>query len=110
PFAEVPPGPLLLVANELFDALPVRQFVRTVAGWRERLVDVDERGGFRFVVAMHPGPAAALLPPEVQDAPVGATAEVSPGAIALLSDIATRIVAHGGAALIIDYGAEDFGA
>lgn len=109
-FAEVPEGPLLLVANELFDALPVRQFVRTVAGWRERLVDADDRGGFQFVVAAAPGPGFALLPPEVRDAPVGAVAEVSPGAIALVSNIAARVAKDGGAALIIDYGSGEFGA
>ena len=43
-FDEVPDGPLLLVANELFDALPVRQFVRAGAAWHERLVDADEHG------------------------------------------------------------------
>ena len=40
----IPPGPLLLVANEFFDALPVRQFQRTETGWRERMVALDEPG------------------------------------------------------------------
>jgi len=39
---EVPKGPILLVAQELLDALPVHQFVYTKEGWRERLVDVEK--------------------------------------------------------------------
>ena len=107
-FAEVPPGPVFAVANELFDALPIRQFERTRRGWCERLVETGGDGGFRFVLSA--GPAAALLPPEVLDAPIGAVAEVSPAAVALAADIGARVVADGGAALIIDYGSAAFGA
>ncbi|MFY8194339.1 MAG: SAM-dependent methyltransferase, partial [Novosphingobium sp.] len=35
-------GPLLIVANEFLDALPVRQLVRTEQGWRERMVGLDQ--------------------------------------------------------------------
>ena len=42
--SEVPEGPLLCIANEFFDALPIRQFVRTSVGWAERLVDLDSSG------------------------------------------------------------------
>ena len=45
--------PILLITNEFFDALPVRQFVRTPAGWRERLVAVVGEG-FAPVVLEHP--------------------------------------------------------
>ncbi|MGH7040855.1 MAG: SAM-dependent methyltransferase, partial [Acetobacteraceae bacterium] len=34
----VPDLPLLLLANEFLDALPIRQFVRRAAGWTERYV------------------------------------------------------------------------
>src|SRR3546814_3775686 len=37
---------LLVIANELFDALPVRKFVRTLQGWRERVVTLDDDGRF----------------------------------------------------------------
>jgi YfiH family protein len=43
----LPEGPLLLVANEFFDALPVRQFRRADPGWQERQV-VEEGGALRF--------------------------------------------------------------
>ena len=109
-FAAVPAGPMIGVANELFDALPIRQFERTVRGWCERLVDADGRGGLRWVLSAAPSPAAALLAPEVRDAPVGAVAEVCPAGLTLAADLAARVSASGGAALVIDYGAASFGA
>jgi len=105
--ASVPEGPLLLIANELFDALPIHQFVRVGEGWRERLVDLDPAGeGFRFVLAPAPTPATALIPPEAADAPPGSVAEVSPAGIGLAHEIGRRIAASGGRALIVDYASE----
>jgi NADH dehydrogenase [ubiquinone] 1 alpha subcomplex assembly factor 7 len=103
--AEVPEGPLLLVANELFDALPVHQFIATEAGWRERLVGLADDGE-RFALGCAPGPtpALAILERLADAAAPGAVAEVSPGAIALAREIARRVAGRGGAALIIDYG------
>jgi NADH dehydrogenase [ubiquinone] 1 alpha subcomplex assembly factor 7 len=101
----IPPGPLLLVANEFFDALPVRQFQRTETGWRERMVVLDEAGeGFRWILGP-PSPAAKeLLAPEQLDAPIGAIAEASPAARGLASMIGDRLTRAPGAALIVDYG------
>ena len=104
-FDEVPPGPLLLVANEFFDALPVRQFHRTAKGWRERMVGLDEAGGLRLALAPGATPFAALLP----DAPEGAEAELSEAGRALAGAIGARIAGDGGWALIIDYGLESAG-
>ena len=105
--AGVPEGPLLLVTNELYDVLPIHQFVRTLEGWRERLVDAAPgQEGFRFVLAAGPTPALALIPDGVNGAPLDSVAEVSPAAISLTDEIARRIVAHGGLALIIDYAAD----
>ena len=105
--ARVPEDPLLLVANELYDVLPIHQFVRTLEGWRERLVDAGPGpAGFRFVLAAGPTPALALIPAEVNGAPLESVAEVSPAAISLTDEIARRIVAHGGLALVIDYAAD----
>jgi len=107
--------PLILVSNELLDALPIRQFERTVQGWCERLVDVapssgTSGGGFRFALTQTPSPAAAMLPAQVRDAALGSVAEVSPASVALVADISTRLLAQGGAALLIDYGSDTFGA
>lgn len=105
----VPEGPpLLVIANEFFDCMPIRQFQRAPQGWREILVDAEPEGaGFRYVVSQRPDPAVMLLPEAVRDGadvPIGAIAEISPAAILQATAIAKRIAASGGAALVIDYG------
>jgi len=97
--AEVPQGPLLLVANEFFDALPVHEFELRPEGWRERMVSCDgEQLAFAWAA---PGPSFALLADRQRR---GAKAEVSPVALSLAGDIGWRLARAGGAALIIDYG------
>lgn len=101
-------GPILLVANELLDALPVRQLVRTAQGWRERMIDLvpgEEgagEGGFAFVAGSQP--RDAMVPPERRDAPEGTIVETCPAAAAIVYEVAGRLVMQGGAALFIDYG------
>ncbi len=102
--AEIPPGPLLLIANEFFDALPIRQFVRMPAGWHERLIGWSEDSGFGFTVGAGQSPMTVALPAPMRDAPVGAVAEICPAAIAIAAEIGRRIASAGGAAIIIDYG------
>lgn len=97
--------PLLLVANEFLDALPVRQLVRTEAGWRERMVALageDAEEGFVFTAGTQPMDAA--VPDAWRDAAPGTLAETCPGAAAALAELAHRLTTHGGAALFIDYG------
>ena len=106
-FETVPAGPMLLIANEFFDALPVHQFQATAAGWRERLVALEAGGeGFRPALASAPSPAAALISPTLDPAglPPGSVVEVAPAGIALAAAIGARLTADGGAAVIIDYG------
>jgi NADH dehydrogenase [ubiquinone] 1 alpha subcomplex assembly factor 7 len=104
----VPPGPMLLVANEFFDALPIRQFERAKAGWCERMIALDETGErFRWVLAPPSPAAAALLSAQQRTAAVGAIAEVSPAARGLAAAIGARLVAAPGVALIIDYGYDE---
>lgn len=94
----IPDGPLLLVANEFFDALPVRQYEATADGWRELVVACDG-GGFR----REAGPA---VPPPNRAPPAspGTIVETSPAGEAVVRAIARHLAAAGGAALIIDYG------
>ena len=99
----LPSQPLIIVGNELFDALPVRQYVKTPSGWRERVVGLDERRNLAFLAG--PGaPDAALLPPGATDAPEGAIVELAPARTALMEAVAERLAANGGAALFVDYG------
>lgn len=108
---EIPAGaPMILVANELLDCLPARQFVRTQDGWAERVIGLGEDGrlafGLRALSAQSPSTGfAGPPPPEGEESlPVGAVVESSPAQAALASDIAHRLVTDGGAALLIDYG------
>jgi NADH dehydrogenase [ubiquinone] 1 alpha subcomplex assembly factor 7 len=93
--------PLLLVANEFLDALPVRQLVRAEDGWRERMVGLDGET-FAFVAGIQPMDDA--VPEAFADAPPGAIVEACPGAAAIVEEIAHRLRAQGGAALFADYG------
>jgi NADH dehydrogenase [ubiquinone] 1 alpha subcomplex assembly factor 7 len=95
--------PLFLIANEFFDALPIRQYVKTQRGWCERMVTVDTDGALTFALA--PAPiSAASLPANRDGAPLGGVYETSPAGEALAEEIGHRIASVGGAALIVDYG------
>jgi NADH dehydrogenase [ubiquinone] 1 alpha subcomplex assembly factor 7 len=94
--AEVPRGPALVLANEFFDALPIRQFVRRGPEWRERFVS---HGAFVERPA-----AAEDAPPLPAEAPEGAVQEVSEPSRALAAALGARLAAEGGAALALDYG------
>lgn len=101
-FASVPKGPLLLLANEFFDALPIRQFQRVPQGWAERLVGLTPEGTGLAWGLGPPVPAAAL--PLLPESSPGTIAEVCPAGRALAAEIGRRIARDGGAALIVDYG------
>ena len=94
----LPAGPLILVANELLDCLPARQFVRTPQGWAERRVGLSDDGGLVF------GLTPALQPGLPQDAPIGQVLEVSAAQANFGAAVGRRIARDGGAALLIDYG------
>ena len=94
---DVPPGPLLLVANEFFDALPVRQFVATERGWCERLVGLK---GDRLIFGLRAEPERPLGNP----LRLGDVLEWPAAAVAIMQELSGRIVRDGGAALVVDYG------
>lgn len=80
--AELPKRPLLLVANEFLDALPIRQ---SVAGVERRVTVIG--GGLAFD----------------RD---GEIVESSPARDAAIETVAAHLAKHGGVALLIDYGHE----
>ena len=105
--AGVPELPLLLIANEFFDALPVRQLVRQADGWGERSVALAEESEALSFAVSPPDPALeALVPESLRDAPVEQVFEVSPASQEIARAIGRRLQSQGGAALIIDYGHE----
>ena len=99
--AALPAGPLILVANEFLDALPIRQFQRGAVGWEERRVALAADGAlaFRFDPVAEPP-----LPASLSDASPGALCEIREGATALAARLAARLGTQGGIALFIDYG------
>jgi len=99
----LPEGPAVVIANEFFDALPIRQFQRSPDGWHERLVDVDDDGALRFRLSP-PQLVNPLVPDSLKNAESGSVAEICPAALGVVRQLAERLHAGGGAALIIDYG------
>lgn len=100
---ELPEGPLLIVGNELFDAIPVRQYVKIGGAWRERMIGIDMQDRLLFVAGAG-SLDSSLLPSGADAAADGTIFEVAPARDALMQKIAERIAEKGGAGLFIDYG------
>ncbi len=96
-------GPVIVIANEVLDCLPARQFVRTATGWAERMVGLTDEGDLTF--GLSPRPVEGLFPP----APQGSVLELSAAQEAFSAEIAALIATRGGAGLLIDYGRETTG-
>ncbi len=93
----VPAGPAIVLANEFFDALPVRHYLRTPVGWCERLVGLRD-GILAFGAAPEPEPSLKL------EAPPGTILEIGIAGRRMATALATRLARQDGGALIIDYG------
>ena len=103
--AQAPDGPSIIIGNEVLDCLPIRQFIRTESGWRERLVG---RADAELACGLAPAPSApAEIPEALRDNEVGAIAEICMGLPAFLGRIAAKLNAAPGRALLIDYGAPE---
>ena len=98
-FAEIPAKPLLLVANEFFDALPIRQFLHSPEGWKERRIGLSKDDTLEFTFTTEP-------PPELlEDEPVSERLyEHCEAASKLMLVMSNRIASYGGVGLVIDYG------
>lgn len=94
--------PLFLLANEFFDALPIRQFVFTERGWCERMASISEDRELTFVLS--PVPMPLKMPPDRGAAEIGAIYEACPPGEAIVEQVASIISNRGGAALVVDYG------
>lgn len=100
---EVPDGPVIILANEFIDALPVHQAIMCADGWHERVVRIDDNGDLQFGHGRDPLPLfEQMLPSNLRDVPIGAVFEWRSDRIAL--EIGRRVVRSPGAALVIDYG------
>ncbi len=109
---DAPDAPTIVLGNEFLDCLPIRQFLMTQDGWRERMAglapDADAPSGARldFVLsgAQPHRDDIAQIPQSLRDAPPGAIAEIRPALVPLIEHLAARFAAHPGRALFLDYG------
>jgi SAM-dependent MidA family methyltransferase len=102
-FDEVPDGPAIVIANELFDALPANQAIKQFNGWYERVVEIDPAGNLGFGMGNEVIPLFdQLVPTDMRDAPIGSIYEWRADNLPLA--LGRRLVHQGGAALVIDYG------
>jgi NADH dehydrogenase [ubiquinone] 1 alpha subcomplex assembly factor 7 len=99
----IPAGPCVFIANEFFDALPVRQLVRAGTGWRERTVAMSETGAMEFSQSPMLG-IDPLLPRGLKSVTDGDVVEISPASIGIVRAMADWLRSEGGAALVVDYG------
>jgi len=98
---ELPAAPLFLLANEFFDALPIRQFIRADVGWCERRVGLQNG---KLVFGIGPASPVATLDHRHKDCGTGDLVETCPAGCAISEEIGRRIGANGGVAIIVDYG------
>lgn len=91
---DVPDGPMILVANEFFDAISTRQFERRDGVWRERVVGLEEG---RLSIGL-----GGIVPGTMGKD--GDVMEFAPARDEIARHIGARLAAHMGAALLIDYG------
>ncbi len=102
-------GTPFIIANEFFDALPVRQFVRSHDGWHERMVGLhpDAQQGLAFGLSPDATAPQTLDHPCATTEENGAVLELAPARAAVAGELAAAVAERGGAALIIDYGHAD---
>jgi SAM-dependent MidA family methyltransferase len=98
----LPAGPLIAIANEFVDALPIDQFVKTKDGWRERRVGLNDG---KLAFGLHPSPIPGIddsLPPRLRKAFEDSVLERRD--LGPIREIAARVAQQRGAALLVDYG------
>jgi NADH dehydrogenase [ubiquinone] 1 alpha subcomplex assembly factor 7 len=94
-------APLLIVANEFFDALPIEQLIQTGDGWRQRLVACQDT---LFLPVVGKPVPDAIISEGLRDAPIGSVVETSPASVKVIYRLGDRLTKQGGAAVVIDYG------
>jgi NADH dehydrogenase [ubiquinone] 1 alpha subcomplex assembly factor 7 len=98
----VPEAPLIIIANEFFDALPIEQHIFHHGSWHRRQVMLDEAGALSFAPGRLALPPVELLPP--REPREGDILEYRPAGAALLEDIGVRAGKAPIAMLVADYG------
>ncbi|WP_332065997.1 class I SAM-dependent methyltransferase [Bartonella sp. CB189] len=103
-FSQIPSKPLFLIANELFDALPINQYIKLNGEWKERRITVNKNGDFTFIAHEAKLPCSSLQKPYYAEIPNGTIFEHAPLRHQLMQQISTHLRKMTGSALLIDYG------
>ena len=94
-------APVLLIANEWLDCLPVQQYVRVGDAWHERVIGLSDEDALTFGLNVNALPAD-IRPDDRLD-----QLEVQPGLKTLIEALETLFAQTPGRALLIDYGPAD---
>ncbi len=94
--------PLIIIANEFFDALPIHQYQFQNGAWHERLIGLREG---KLAWGLAPNPLApGEVPAEFNTPAEGEIWETSPQSETLLARLADLLNRRGGIMMLIDYG------
>ncbi|MEO1747925.1 MAG: SAM-dependent methyltransferase, partial [Pseudomonadota bacterium] len=103
-FEQLPERPLLLVTNEFFDALPIRQFINHDDKWLERCIGLNDQEALQWQIGTQQIPLNEIPGTLQSDVTEGAIFEIAPARESAMARIANHVAKHGGAAINIDYG------
>ncbi|MCD8497470.1 MAG: SAM-dependent methyltransferase [Alphaproteobacteria bacterium] len=96
--------PVIILANEFLDALPVRHLVYEGGKWQERAVGLSDAGTLCFTVMPATDELLQLIPDNLPLSKVGDILEISPERAAFMVEVFALLKARSGASLFIDYG------
>jgi SAM-dependent MidA family methyltransferase len=91
--------PAIVLANEFFDALPIRQYQKEAQGWHERLVGLDD--DHTLILGLSAEPAAHLAALKGEEGSVYEEARI---AATIMRSLARHLRSYGGVMLTVDYG------
>ena len=100
----LPQKPVFFIANEFFDALPIRQFRKDNLGWREILIGIEKNKLSYFLgnkIPLH------TIAHRIKDTEIGDIVEICEAAKPMMEELSKRIKMFGGCAIIIDYGSDN---
>jgi NADH dehydrogenase [ubiquinone] 1 alpha subcomplex assembly factor 7 len=99
---DLPALPAIIIANEFFDALPIRQYIRTSEGLKEKMIGVDTQQGDKLCFIIKETGLRLVKGGAYSDD--GAVVETCPAARQWVHHMAAHLEQYSGGAVVIDYG------
>lgn len=102
---DLPKKPSIIISNEFFDALPIKQYIKIRHRWYESVLMADPHdGSLKFdKIELHKA-LFEQLNHDYKSATDGAVLEESPQSLEIIRKIADHVVEYKGSCLTIDYG------